>query len=69
MKSYGYRGLELHERKHYALLSRLFSLREKLYASYEEEHRQALLVFFNTELIEHINEDVKLVVLQSNNCG
>ena len=60
MKSYRYHGLELHERKHQNLLNRLFSLREQVYVSFEEEHKQALLRFFETELIEHITEDVKL---------
>lgn len=60
MKSYRYHGLELHERKHQNLLNRLFSLREQIYVSFEEEHKQALLGFLETELIEHITEDQKL---------
>lgn len=60
MKSYNFHRLELHEREHQKLLSRLFSLREKVYVSVEEEHKQELLGFLETELIEHINEDLKL---------
>ena len=60
MKSYNYNRLELHEREHRNLLSKLFSLREKVYVSVEEEHKQELLGFLETELIEHINEDLKL---------
>ena len=60
MKSYRYHGLELHEREHQNLLNSLFSLREKFYVSFEEEHKQALLGFLKTELTEHITEDVKL---------
>ena len=60
MKSYGYRELELHEKEHQRLLDKLFSLRKKIYVSFEEEHKQALLVFLGTELTEHITEDVKL---------
>jgi hemerythrin-like metal-binding protein len=60
MKSYNYHRLELHEREHQNLLSRLFSLREKVYVSVEEEHKQELLGFLETELTEHINEDLKL---------
>jgi len=60
MKSYNYHRLELHEREHRNLLGRLFSLREKIYASVEEKHKQELLGFLETELTEHINEDLKL---------
>ncbi len=60
MKSYNYHRLELHKREHQNLLSRLFSLREKVYVSVEEEHKQKLLGFLETELTEHINEDLKL---------
>lgn len=60
MKSYNYDRLELHEGEHQNLLSRLFSLREKVYVSVEEEHKQELLGFLETELTEHINEDLKL---------
>ena len=60
MKSYGYHGLEQHHREHQKLLNTLFSLREKIYVSFEEAHKQALLVFLGTELIEHITEDIKL---------
>ena len=59
MERYRYRGLELHEREHKHLLDRLFSLREKIYASFEEKHKQALLEFLETDLMEHVIDDMK----------
>jgi hemerythrin-like metal-binding protein len=60
MGSYNYQRLELHEREHQNLLSRLLSLREKVYVSVEEQQKQELLGFLETELTKHINEDLRL---------
>lgn len=59
MKRYGYNGLEVHEREHRGLLDKTFSLRENVYSSFEEVHKQALIDFLETDFMEHVVEDVK----------
>jgi hemerythrin-like metal-binding protein len=59
MERYRYSGLETHARKHEELIDRIFSLREKIYAYYGEEQKQALLTFLKLDLMKHVIEDMK----------
>lgn len=59
MKRYRYNGVEAHEREHQELLDRFVSVRDKIYTSFNEEHKQELLDFFKRDLLGHVMEDMQ----------